>query len=479
MVPADKQQALIEALYKLHAERDAAILRARERERRIGFVDFCRRSMVRSDDPEVQGAIPWAPWAFLIERAIAWEKGASEVILKARQLGLSDLVARYLSWRARYGAQCGVISVGQREARDLLRRMMYIENHLPKDMRTPIQYTADAIRYPASEGAVLAFPSTEQAGISYTFNVVVMDEAAFHPWGAANYTAMRPTLSAGGQFIALSTADPTLGPSGFFHDLYWDSRARKTPYQSVFIPWSARPGRDAQWYDRERAAFPGLKDEFDAYYPADENAAFVARSGLVYPQFFKDKHVREASVPMSQCRRLVAGIDFGGGDPTAIVVMGLTPSHDVHAYAEFYKSGAVGVDQLARFLARYPGIRVVCDPSEPVAIATLQGYGIDAVPADNRRGEGLGQVAFLLEHDRLTISPECANYIEEFKGYRWAERVDPNDRTRYRTRTPVGNHADAQDASRYAIMELLVSMRPMFRLPTRTLGGKRLTTEAV
>lgn len=477
LVPPAQAEGLLQALRMLHAQREAAVAEAKTRPV-LPFVEFCRAAYIRSDDPSAVGDTPWLPWSVLLERAAAWDAGQSEVVLKARQMGATWLLALFLAYRARRGAACGVISVGQREARDLLRRVRYIEKHLRRDMRVPFQAVADEIRYPASDGVITAFPSTEQAGISYTFNLAVMDEAAFHPWGAANYTALRPTLSAGGQFLALSTADPSLGPSGFFHDLYWDSKAGRTPYTAVFMPWYARPGRDRAWLERERAAFSGMGDEFNAYYPDTDTAAFVARSGLVYPQFNYNVHVRPAPFRLADARRVVAGVDFGGGDPTAAVVLGLSADHHVHQFAEFYKTGAVAVDQIVGFLSKFNCGVVVCDPSEPVAIATMVAAGIPARPADNRRGEGLAEVGFLLDHDRLSIDPACTHSIEEFPGYRWADRVDPNDNTRYRTRTPVNHHADAMDARRYACMEMLAMLRPMTYLPTRDISGRALATEA-
>ncbi len=114
----------------------------------------------------------------------------------------------------------------------------------------------------------------------------------------------------------------------------------------------------------------------------------------------------------------------------------------------------------------------MCDPSQGTAIATLQQtFGLPARPADNRRGDGLGLVAFLLENDRLTIDPSCTNSIAEFPGYRWATRVDPSDKIRYATSTATDNHADAHDARRYAITELLAMLMPHARMP-QTFQGR-------
>ena len=208
-------------------------------------------------------------------------------------------------------------------------------------------------------------------------------------------------------------------------------------------------------------------------------SAFVARSGLVFPQFSTVRHVKPAPTPLENCRRIVAGVDFGGGDPTAVVILGLDANQHIHQYAEFYRPGTVGVDQLIQFLSQYRVDTVVCDPTEPVAISTLKAQGIPAMAADNRRGEGLGMVAFLLENDRLTIDPTCQNSISEFPGYRWSDRTDPNDRSRYSTKTPVNHHADAMDARRYAIMELSWAIRGVTKMPSRSLSGRPMRRTAV
>ena len=108
----------------------------------------------------------------------------------------------------------------------------------------------------------------------------------------------------------------------------------------------------------------------------------------------------------------------------------------------------------------------------------LPASGWRARKADNRR-EGMESVAFLLENDRLTIHAGCRDSIAEFPGYRWRESVDPNSKERYATHTPVDHHADAHDARRYAVKELMVHMRPMLQLPHTDMRGRPLATKAV
>lgn len=451
------------------------------------FLDFLGHVYIQPDmdredyDPEVEfsplGGVQWQPWGYLVERAEAWAASDSESILKARQLGISWLVAAYVLWRGMFHQyhHVAIFSAGQREARVQLARSRFIWENLPREYRQPVKFRADDAEC-ASGSMLVAFPSQEHTGISYTFRVVVRDEAAFHPYAQANYAAVRPTLSAGGQFIELSTANPRLGPSGDFHDRYWASKRGGTGYRAVFIPWHARPGRDEAWLARERAAYTGLPEEFDAYYPESDAAAFVGRSGLVYPMFDEQFHVADDPCKWEVCKRRVAGIDFGGGDPTVALPLGMTAREHVHQFSEFYERGPVTVEDLYGYLMpwhrRAPFSAVLCDPSEPVAIASLRRLGLPAIAANNDRGEGLGMVAFLLDNVRLSINPACVSSINEFRGYRWRDRTDPHDRQRYATSTPVDHHGDGMDARRYAVMELL-SMLSSGPVIGRTASGRK------
>jgi hypothetical protein len=124
----------------------------------------------------------------------------------------------------------------------------------------------------ATGGTIKAFPSTERAGRSYTASVIVVDEAAHHPYAAINYAAYKPAIDAGGQLIIVSTAN---GAGNWFHSMYVGARADSNGFRSRFYPWQVRPGRDAAWYQqqqREYQATPGLLAQ---EYPSQDDDAFL------------------------------------------------------------------------------------------------------------------------------------------------------------------------------------------------------------
>lgn len=454
---------------------------ARKRLVAASFVDFLRFARIQPDESwegeiGADGAIPWQPWPHLLERARAWEGGASEYVLKARQEGLSWLLVMYGLWMSGYhsGKNTALFSKGQLEARALLRKGKFVWDRLPEDIKPAGEFKVDQAEF-ADDTFIQAFPSTEDAGISFTFALVIADEQAFHPYAAANYAAYAPTISAGGQHLGVSTADPKLGPAGFFYDMYWDSKAGKTPYSAVFIPWDARPGRGAEWMAAQRLAYSAAPDgTLEAYFPATDTDAFIARSGLVYPMFSRARHLKEDPCKWEDYKYRVAGVDFGGGDPTAVVPIGVTAQEHVHQPEEWYQRGPVGADEIGAYLwtlhRRAPFWAILCDPSEPAAIKTLRNLGLPAYPADNRRAEGLGAVKFFLDNDRLSLNPRaCPESVGEFFTYRWRESTDPSSRQKYQTSSPVQNHSDAQDARRYAILALLKGLQ------RRTSGTVKMT----
>ena len=440
--------------------REAAVAALDAEIARRSSVDFVAHLSIRSDDPLDTTLSKVNLWPFQVEELLALETGESQVILKERQLGFTTVVmGPYMLWRAMFfGWSVGYYSVDQPAARTQIARLKQMWSLLPPHLRVGAQWTADDVHF-AGGGVIRAFPSTDHAGISYTFNLVVMDEAAFHPYGAQNYAAFSPAV-ARGQVVIQSTADPSIGPSGFFFDIYWASKRGETGYRAIFEA-RRRPDRTPEWYAMMRARYTGRLDEFDAYYPETDAAAFVGRSGLVYPMFDATKHVKPDPFSWVEAKYRVAGVDFGGGDPTAVILLGVSGTGHVHQFAEMYERGPVDSQQIARFLmeweAKAPLLAVACDPSQGTAIRDIAAFGVrqgvelPAIPADNAR-EGIGVLAGYLERGQFSINPGCAGSLSEFPGYRWVQRTDPNDRVRYETSTPGWNHADAMDGRRYGLM---------------------------
>lgn len=424
---------------------------------------------VRIEDAH-KGDIPFEVWPHLVDRANSWDRGISEIILKSRQLGLSWEAAAYARYVARrFGAHVLVISMGQTYAYEFLSKVEYIDAHLPEHLKQTRDIDNDGEISWFEGGTVTALPSTPNAGRGFTGTLVILDEAAFHPHAKENYQAYRPTVADGGQLLIISTGN---GRAGWYFETWNDANKKENDYKPVFIGWNARPGRDKAWYEREQRAFKGMPDLFKAENPSNPAEAFVGLTGLVYPMFKEEEHCIDGDpIPWEDCLYRYAGIDLGGGDPTAIAIWGVYKNKDsefrFHKYAEWHKANGVpGLEEMAFYLLgwhdRAPFSDVEGDsiPAAEVINDSLRNvYGLPVRRTWSARWEGLGNVAQWLSNGWLTYNRgKCPETIWEFYTYRWLHRVDPNSKDRYATSTPHDHHGDQMDADRRALFGIYIDL---------------------
>lgn len=431
-----------------------AVQRQFARHRFTAFIHFCTIAHAHG------GYIKMEMWPHLVALAHEWDQGQSQVVLKARQLGISWLLAAYALWTAQYkpAAVVLLLSQGEDEAKELLDKARTIWSFLPPDLQEQMREDNKANLRFQQGGQIIALPATEKAGRSYTATVVIPDEAAFHPYGAANYAAYVATIEAGGQLLMVSTAN---GQDGLFHDLFWQCWFDGGPYKARFIPWRARPDRDDAWHEEQKRRLQLFPEMMAQEFPSTPQEAFVAATGLVFPMYDETVHIGPDPCVWEQYKVRVAGVDFGGGDPTAVIPLGVTGMWKVHQPDEFYQRGACSIDEIANYLMKWhyraPFDSIECDGSEPVAITSLQDYGLPAVAADRDRNAGLNAMGALLAErpSRFTMAEHCVNSRREFPTYRRTPSRDPYSRERYLTRTPVGHHGDAMDARRYGYLYIV------------------------
>jgi hypothetical protein len=408
-----------------------------------------------------RGNNPMELWKFQLETAEAWGLGVSEIVLKSRQLGYTWLLADYACWKIfQPGATVLIISKGEREAINLGRRIKYVYNNLPPEItyHRPIDQKQNNLLEFAlvGGGELVILPSTEDAGRSFSAATVLLDEAAFHPYAEANYSAYYPTVADGGQLIVVSTAN---GPSGFFYD-FWQGAVEDEDEDRFlhprFIPWNARPGRDEAWLRRQLKAFKKLPHFFKQEFPSNAEEAFVLPEGLVFQDFNPDIHMSEyqwQSAPAWEaCKMRVASVDFGGADPTGIVPWGVDDRGHIWQYGEFLKTYATTEDiigYLERFHERAPFHHVWGDQSQGVALMDLRAAGYPASKAEKARGHGMGLLSWILRNNRLHINPDCKQTRRQYVTYRLRKAKDPNTKEQFLTSTPYDHHGDLMDCSRY------------------------------
>jgi phage terminase large subunit len=193
------------------------------------------------------------------------------------------------------------------------------------------------------------------------------------------------------------------------------------------------------------------------FYEQEIMGNFTSFEGLVYSGF--QRHLHEVSaMDLPPFSKVIAGMDFGSTNPTAIVVCGLDYDNRLWVMDEFYKRKATLDEIVAKCQAlkdKYKIGQFYGDPSGAMFIRHLNEHGVPVMPANNEVTVGIGNVSsrLALAHDgkpRLMVSTACPYTLTEFEQYQYEEEKDGKPVTDKPKK--VNDHA--MDALRYACMSM-------------------------
>jgi hypothetical protein len=250
---------------------------------RKSFAYFCDSyCQILSDGGRGGDWVPFRLWPPQRRVAGLLQANRLVVVLKARQLGLTWLVLAFALWLMLFHPIATVLLFSRRddEATDLLAvRLRGLYDRLPSFLKAR-GFTADNDHEwgLASGSRALAFPTT--AGDSYTASLAVVDEADLCPDLDRLMRAVKPTIDGGGRMVLLSRSDKSR-PHSPFKRIYQAARQGLNGWAPVFLPWHARPDRDAAWYAAQRRdmlARTGSDDDLAEQYPATDAEALAPRS---------------------------------------------------------------------------------------------------------------------------------------------------------------------------------------------------------
>jgi len=217
------------------------------------------------------------------QTASGWMVNRYSLLLKARQLGFSTLVAAYCLWLT-FGYEDRVVIMLSRTERDaikLLAKAKYNYRFLPEWMKfrgPPMNATQTKMEF-ANESYMESLPSASDPARGETVYLAVIDELAYLPNSDEAWSSIEPIADVGGRVIALSTAN---GEGNLFHKLWVGATTKNNRFKAQFHPWWAN-GRTQEWYDAEAAELPEW--QMAQEYPDNPDDAFL-RSGR--PMFSLD-----------------------------------------------------------------------------------------------------------------------------------------------------------------------------------------------
>jgi len=172
------------------------------------------------------------------------------IVLKARQLGLSTLTAGYALWMMTFQQDKNilVIATKQETAKNLVTKVRVMHANLPGWLKQPcVEDNKLSLRY-RNGSQIKAVASSEESGRSEALSLLIIDEAAFIDkidtiWGAA-----QQTLATGGRAWIISTPN---GVGNFFHKTWVGAESGTNDFNFINLHWSVHPERGQDWRDEQ------------------------------------------------------------------------------------------------------------------------------------------------------------------------------------------------------------------------------------
>jgi len=197
------------------------------------------------------GLIPFKTYDYQDELLETFDDHRFTVVLKARQLGISTIVAGYIAWMLLFHRDKNVLVVATKlsTAANLVRKVKGIIKHLPTWLKIANIDVDNKNSFELSNGSQVKASSTSaDAGRSESLSLLVIDEAAHVENLTDLWTALYPTISTGGRCIALSTPN---GVGDWFHETYIKSESGQNEFFPVHLMWDVHPDRDQEWFETE------------------------------------------------------------------------------------------------------------------------------------------------------------------------------------------------------------------------------------
>jgi len=199
----------------------------------------------------MKGLIPFKTYDFQKEALKNFEDHRFNVVLKARQLGLSTVTAAYIVWMMLFHKEKNVLVLATKfgTAANLVKKVKTILKNCPSWVRIAQVSIDNRTSFELTNGSQIKASSTSgDAGRSEALSLLVIDEAAHVEGLDELWTGLYPTLSTGGRCIALSTPN---GVGNWFHKTFIDASNGSNDFVPMTLPWDRHPDRDREWFEKE------------------------------------------------------------------------------------------------------------------------------------------------------------------------------------------------------------------------------------
>ena len=171
------------------------------------------------------------------------------IVLKARQLGISEVTAAYATWLMLFHREKNVLVIASKAetAKNIIRKVETALKKLPKWLMLADVKIDNRLSIELTNGSrIKAIATSGDAGRSEAVSFLILDEAAFIPKLDELWTGLYPTVSAGGSVAVLSTPN---GVGNKFHQLYVGAEEGTNEFKAHRFMWWLHPERISDLQD--------------------------------------------------------------------------------------------------------------------------------------------------------------------------------------------------------------------------------------
>jgi hypothetical protein len=399
------------------------------------------------EDKESGKRVPFTLWPAQLEILPRLQE-RKLFALKARQLGITWLdLAHWLYETTFWGSRLVLVARQTHEdALDAIHRLKVPRASLPPEWQTPIVGDRRQSLTFANGSRFKALTTTKRMGRSHAAYGALVDEFCFFDAEEEELSALEAACE---RIHIVSSGN---GAGDHAHRLWRAAENGEGLWTTLFLPWSAHPGRDQRWYAQNvlAAASPRLARREYASCPED---AFAAPEGVFFERFSRERNVDEVNIASSwdtyRC------VDFGYHYPACawlqvsprgqqFVVAELTP-HDLTteefalAILETEKSFRLAKPPRGTYVD--PAGKGVNSHTSESEVAVFRRHGIDCRTRSSGVREGCVLLMDALAHPELplVVAASCRWTIEALA----CVPPDPHQPERYDERSPYTHILDA------------------------------------
>jgi hypothetical protein len=195
-----------------------------------------------------KGIIPFKTFNFQKQLLNDFHDHRFNIILKARQLGISTIVSGYVAWMLMFYKEKNVLVMATKlnTAIEIVDKVKDIIESVPEWLKIVSVATNNKTKFELSNGSrIQGTPTSKDAGRGQALSLLIVDEAAFVDDMDDLWTGLLPTISTGGRCIALSTPN---GVGNWFHKTYVEADSHNNNFKATRLPWNVHPDYTEQWF---------------------------------------------------------------------------------------------------------------------------------------------------------------------------------------------------------------------------------------